>query len=154
MSTPSATHAPNSIFYGWRMVGTAFLAQGVAAGCTMYIFGLFLKPVADEFGTTRGALSVGIAVFTAAGGVISPFLGPLLDRGRIRLIMGAGVGTLALSLVLLSIAPSLWVLGVVAATLLAFASSAAGPLSASKLVANWFDALRGRALGIASTGTS
>ena len=68
--------------------------------------------------------------------------------------MGAGVGTLALSLVLLSIAPSLWVLGVVAATLLAFASSAAGPLSASKLVANWFDALRGRALGIASTGTS
>lgn len=154
MSTPSATHAPNSIFYGWRMVGTAFLAQGVAAGCTMYIFGLFLKPVADEFGTTRGALSVGIAVFTAAGGVISPFLGPPLDRGRIRLIMGAGVGTLALSLVLLSIAPSLWVLGVVAATLLAFASSAAGPLSASKLVANWFDALRGRALGIASTGTS
>ena len=154
MASPTATHAKPPIFYGWWMVAAAFLSQGVAAGCTMYIFGVFLKPVADEFGTTRGALSVGIAIFTAAGGVISPFLGPPLDRGRIRLTMGTGIGALALSLVLLAIAPSLWVLGAVAATLLAFASSAAGPLSASKLVANWFDAMRGRALGIASTGTS
>jgi len=154
MASPSATRAPTSIFYGWWMVATAFLCQGVAAGCTMYIFGLFLIPVSEEFGTTRGTLSLGIAFFTASGGLIAPFLGPPLDRGKIRGVMAAGLVALSASLVLFSVAPTLWVLGLVAATLLAFSSTAAGPLSASKLVANWFDARRGRALGIASTGTS
>jgi len=154
MTSPSATRAPISIFYGWWMVATAFLSQGVAAGCTIYIFGIFLIPVAEEFGTTRGTLLLGIMVFTAAGGLIAPFLGPPLDRGKIRGIMAAGLVALSASLVLIALAPSVWVLGLIGVTLLAFASSAAGPLSASKLVANWFEAQRGRALGIASTGTS
>lgn len=154
MTSPSATRAPTSIFYGWWMVATAFLSQGVAAGCTIYIFGIFLIPVAEEFGTTRGTLLLGIAIFTAAGGLIAPFLGPPLDRGKVRGVMALGLVALSASLVLIALAPSLWVIGLVAVTLLAFATSAAGPLSASKLVANWFEAQRGRALGIASTGTS
>ncbi|HJO24598.1 MAG: MFS transporter [Myxococcota bacterium] len=154
MTSPSTTRAPTSIFYGWWMVATAFLCQGVTAGCTMYIFGIFLKPVAEEFGATRGTLSLGIMIFPAAGGLIAPFLGSPLDRGKIRGVMALGLVALSAGLVLSAWAPSLWVLGLVIATLLAFASNAAGPLSASKLVANWFEGLRGRALGIASTGTS
>lgn len=141
-------------FFGWWMVAVAFLGQGLAAGSTTYIFGLFVKPVAEEFGATRGPIALGMSLLTLAMGVMAPFLGAALDRHSIRKIMAAGGLSLGLGFALLALAPSLLALAAVLMTLVAFGTAAIGPLAASKLVANWFEATRGRALGIASTGTS
>jgi MFS family permease len=95
-----------------------------------------------------------MSLLTLSMGVIAPFLGASLDRHSIRAIMAAGGLSLGAGFALLSLAPSLLALGLLLTTLVAFGTAALGPLSASKLVANWFEATRGRALGIASTGTS
>jgi sugar phosphate permease len=148
--------APGSsgLFYGWWMVAVAFLAQGLSAGSTTYLFGLFVKPMAEEFGTERGPISLGMSLLSLSMGVMSPFLGSALDRRPIRGVMAGGALAIGVGFVLIAAAPSLWLVGLVFTTLTAFGSIATGPLSASKLVANWFEATRGRALGVASTGTS
>lgn len=148
--------APGSsgLFYGWWMVAVAFLAQGLSAGSTTYLFGLFVKPMAEEFGTERGPISLGMSLLSLSMGVMSPFLGSALDRRPIRGVMAGGALAIGVGFVLIAAAPSLWLVGLIFTTLTAFGSIATGPLSASKLVANWFEATRGRALGVASTGTS
>ena len=142
------------MFFGWWMVAVAFLAQGMSSGSTTYLFGLFVKPVAEEFAAQRGPISLGMSLLTLAQGLIAPFLGVALDRRSIRATMTLGALAMGGGFALMAAAPSLPTLGACFATLIAFGSLAIGPLSASKLVANWFEATRGRALGVASTGTS
>ena len=136
------------------MVAVAFLAQGLSSGGTTYLFGLFVKPVAEEFAAQRGPVSLGMSLLTLVQGVIAPFLGVALDRRSIRVTMALGALAMGAGFALMAAAPSLATLGLAFGTLIAFGSLAIGPLSASKLVANWFEATRGRALGVASTGTS
>ena len=148
------TPAPPGLFYGWWMVAMAFVAQGLSAGCTTYLPGLFVKPMAEEFGSERGTISLGLSAASLTMGALSPFLGSALDRRPIRAVMAAGALAVATSFLLMASAPRLWLVGAAYATLTAFGAIAAGPLSGSKLVANWFEATRGRALGVASMGTS
>jgi len=46
------------VFYGWIMVAAGFLIELVTYG-SMYSFGVFLKPLAHEFGWTR-AVTAGV----------------------------------------------------------------------------------------------
>jgi hypothetical protein len=107
----AAATARAAPFFGWWMVAVAFLGQGLAAGSTTYIFGLFVKPVAEEFGAERGPISLGMSLLTLSMGVIAPFLGASLDRHSIRAIMAAGGLSLGAGFALLSLAPSLLALG-------------------------------------------
>jgi MFS family permease len=61
---------------------------------------------------------------------------------------------MAAGFALIAAAPALWLLGLLFEGVVGPGALAAGPLSASKLVANWFLRRRGLALGIAATGTS
>jgi sugar phosphate permease len=54
----------------------------------------------------------------------------------------------------MSFAPSLLSLGLLYGVFIGLGAATLGPLGASKVVANWFVQQRGRALGIASVGTS
>ncbi len=68
-------------YEGWLVA----LASGVGvfvsfASLLVYTFGIFLKPLSEEFGWSRESVSAafGIAAMTVA--VCSPLLGHLLDR--------------------------------------------------------------------------
>lgn len=84
-------------FYGWAIVAAAFAVTLLGFGCA-YTFSAFLKPLEQEFGASRGEVSL---VFSLAGflyfalGIIS---GPLADRFGARsmavlgmLLVGAGL---------------------------------------------------------------
>ena len=97
-------------YEGWRVA----IASGVGvfvsfASLLVYTFGIFLKPLAEEFGWSRAAVSAafGIAAMTVA--VCSPPLGYLLDRVSPRRILVpcmAVFGCAFASLALLT--PHLW----------------------------------------------
>ncbi len=95
-------------------------------------------------------------MFTAIGAVLSPLVGRALatGRGSIRVVMVCGAVAIGLGLLLVSRAPGLglataaFVLLVVPGTILM------GPLVGQTLITNWFEAARGRALGIVSAGTT
>lgn len=140
------------MFYGWRIVGVAALAQAVSVGSTFYLYGAFLKPLAAEFGASRLVVTIGLTLLILVQGAVGPFLGQAIDRGSVRSLMLAGVLVEAAGLALLSFATAIWQLGLAFVTAISVGSFLFGPLATATLVANWFVRRRGRALGIAALG--
>lgn len=140
--------------HGRHVVAAAFLTQGISTGATVYVYGVFLKPLTAEFAASRMSGALGLSAMYAIHAVLSPALGRALDRHSIRAIMIGGALLLSVGLVLLAATTALWQVGLVFALVIGCGSLMAGPLSASTLVANWFVTGRGRALGLAALGTS
>jgi MFS family permease len=142
------------MFYGWRIVAVTLLTGFASVGFLFYSYGVFFKALAAEFGGSRLGVAVGLAILNAVAAVFAPLLGRLLDRGSVRVIMCAGALWMALGFVLASRIADLWQLYVLLAVFLATGSAMLGGISGSTLVANWFSARRGTALGLSAMGVS
>ena len=86
-------------FYGWVIVMAAWLAMFVSAAA-ISSFSIFAPELEDEFGWTRGMLSLGFtlnAILMAVFGLVS---GMLVDRIGLRriVIIGAVIGGLGIAL--------------------------------------------------------
>jgi MFS family permease len=140
---------------GWRVAGAAGVGVFVSfASLLVFTFGVFLKPLAEEFSWSREAVSAafGFAAMTVA--VCSPGLGFLFDRfGPRRIIVPClaifGCGFASLSL----LTPHLWhlyatfvVLGVV--------GNGTAQMAYSRAVSSWFEERLGLALAIVMSGSA
>ncbi len=146
--------ARSGVFYGWWIVAVSFAAQAFAVGLTTYAFGLFQKPVAAEFDASFQEVGLGMTLMGVAGAIFAPFLGRALDRRSIRGIMVLGGVLMAGGFALMSVAPALWMLGLLFGCVVSPGMLALGPNGSAKVVANWFVRRRGQALGICAAGTS
>ena len=142
------------MFHGWRIVGIAALSQGLAVGTTFFTYGVFVKPLAAEFDAPRLVVVLGLTLLMLMQGIVSPFLGRALDRYSIRGIMVLGLILCAGGLFGLSVATSLWQIGLLFGSLIAVGSHMFGPLATSTLIAHWFVRDRGQALGVTALGAS
>lgn len=142
------------MFYGWRIVAVAAASQSLAVGMTFFCYGVFVKPLAAEFEAPRLAVVLGLTLLMLVQGLVSPFLGRLLDVRSLRTVMAAGVLLCAAGFAGLAFATSLWHVGLLFGSLIAVGSHMFGPLATSTLVANWFVAKRGQALGVTAVGAS
>ncbi|MBY0401031.1 MFS transporter, partial [Myxococcota bacterium] len=142
------------MFYGWRIVAVSAVSQAVAIGTTFYAYGAFMKPLAEEFGATRLAVTLGMTSMTVVQGLAAPFIGRALDRLSPRFVLAAGVVFEALGLGLLSQAAELWQAGLLLVTAIALGSTLFSTLATTALVGRWFIRLRGRALGLAALGSA
>ncbi|MCP4751903.1 MAG: MFS transporter [Proteobacteria bacterium] len=147
-----APDKPQRLFYGWVIVGVAFLIGFTQAGVFQNILSIFMKPMALEFGWNRSFITGAIAVGSLGGGLVSPFIGPFLDRHGPRKVAFWGILILSLGLVALSGLSQIWQL------YLFFGMGrliAVGLLSLVTVVciSNWFERKRGRAMGIAQLGS-
>lgn len=139
---------------GWRLVLGAFV--GTAGGFPslyFYTAGLFLKPLAAEFGWTRGQASLG-AIAILIGHVIAlPIAGRLVDRfgeRRIALLSGTGLSVCFLLLGSVTAGLTSWLALVL---LLSMASAGSNSVSYNRAVVRHFRLRRGLALGLALTGS-
>ena len=138
------------VFYGWVVVAAAFLVMFTCFGAA-YSFPAFFDPLSQEFGATRGTVSL---VFSAAGflyfalGAIS---GRLADSVGPRPVVGFGMACIGLGLIAASFADSL-------AAIIAFYGIGIGIgigfayVPAIGTVQRWFAAKRGQASGWAVAG--
>lgn len=154
---PSSTPAPPiaaGLFYGWVIAALCFLLLGLSQSTTQYLTGVFAVPLAEAFGATRaGVLFATASLMAIAGGTAAPLLGAWLRRSSIRRVMALAIGVMGAGFVALSCATALWQVAVIYALAMAFGTCAIN-LGANTLVATWFVARRGRALGFAAAGTS
>jgi OFA family oxalate/formate antiporter-like MFS transporter len=139
------------LFYGWVIVFATIFITLIIMG-TRFSFGVFFKPLANEFDLTRATTSSLYSVYmvlcafaTIAGGWALDRYGPRL----VFLIMGLFTG---LSLLLTSQANSLWQLYLSYSLLLSIGTAAFFPVM-NVTVARWFDKKRGLAIGITSSGS-
>ena len=138
-------------FYGWIIVGVAFLIGITQSGAFQPILAIFMKPMANEFGWSRSAITGSIAVGSLSAGLLSPFIGPVLDQHGARMTAFWGILFLSLGLVGMTFVSRIWQLylffgmgRMIAVGILLLAITVSVP--------NWFIRKRGRAMGIVSLG--
>ena len=138
------------LFYGWIVVGASALIICIGMGA-LFSLGVFLKPMADSMGWSRGAISSVALLNWIAMGLGSFFWGALSDRIGTRGVALSGGLLLGLGLVLSSQVQALWQLYVTFGFMVGFAVGAFyAPLTST--ATKWFTARRGLAVALVSSG--
>jgi MFS family permease len=136
--------------YGWIVVGASALIVCIGMGA-LFSLAVFLKPMAEAMGWSRGAISSVALLNWIAMGVGSFCWGALSDRIGTRAVAAAGGLLLGLGLVLSSQVQALWQLYVTFGFMVGFAVGAFyAPLTST--ATKWFTARRGLAVALVSSG--
>ena len=136
------------IHYGWWVTfGCALVVFGVAGG--QFSFGVFMGPMTDEFGWSRGTLSAAFGVTYLISGLMRPLAGYLADRYSPKWVALAGVLIMGWMLALISSVQALWQLYVLFAFMSFGVTLGTGPIL-TKIVSQWFLTRRGLTLGLVS----
>ncbi|MFC1903440.1 MFS transporter [Chloroflexota bacterium] len=139
------------VFYGWWIVGACFLLALYTGGVVYFGFTAIFEPIVSEFGWSYAQISFAASLRGLEMGLLSPFVGILVDRwGPRRLIFG-GVVITGLGLIVLSGTTSLGMF-YGAFALLAVGMSACTSVAMMTAVANWFRKRLGIAAGITASG--
>jgi MFS family permease len=141
--------APPDSAAGWRaLAGSGVLAMfGVSAlyGST---FGLFLLPLQQSLGWSRGEIAFALTLATLFTPLVAPLTGWVVDKVPLRPLILAGVVLQSLNFAAFSMMEgSVWVYYGLCLALMITAAGAS-LLSLAKLVQGWFDRSLGRALGL------
>ncbi|ADV83506.1 MFS transporter [Terriglobus saanensis] len=144
--------ASAGIFYGWWIVGAAFLNLFCAVGIIYYGFPVFYPAFVTSLGFTRAEVTQGFLLgFLVIGLPFGLLAGVLIDRIGTRWVILSGVGLVGLPLIGMGFMNHFWqyqllcIFEVIGYTL-------AGPIANQVLVAHWFHTQRGRAMGYAYLG--
>ena len=142
------------MFYGWRVVAGAFLAQLFVVGFFTYAVSLLVGPVREEFGVSLEQVMYSMTLATLLGLVLSPLAGVLIDRMPVRWLMATGGSIYGAGLYALSYADSIMSYILIFGVTVSIANAFSGSVCASAVIARWFTVNRGKAMGIAAIGTS
>jgi sugar phosphate permease len=146
-------HGRHRLFRGWWMVIVAIVGLTFSLPTALvYTFGVFAKPLAAEFKSSRGSIALAVSLLDLMAAFTLPGAGRLVDHYGARRVIVPSLLALVACLVGLSfLQPPLWHLYAlyVSAGVLAVASA---PVTYGRVMANWFDRKRGLALGLAGTG--
>lgn len=145
---------PRRIFYGYWLIGAAFIAQFVSVGIQGYVIGAFMTPMNDELGWTRAEFTIPRALGQFVGAFAGFVIGTHVDRYGARRLMLIGVTVLCASLLALSWIETLWQWIVLNGVLVTVGAVLTGNLVVNVTLAKWFVELRGRAVAFAAMGVS
>ena len=140
-------------YEGWRVAAASGVGVFVSfASVFVYTFGIFLKPLTEEFAWSRESVSAGFGVAAMTVAACSPALGYLLDRGHPRRIILPSIAVFGLAFASLSmLTPHLWHLYLVC-FVLGVVGNGTAQMAYSRAVSSWFDRRRGMALSIVMAG--
>ena len=136
----------------WGVVAASTVGLAFSLGTLLlYTFGVFVRPLAAEFGWTRTQMSGALAMSQYSFAVAAPVWGVLIDRLGVRAVLLPSVVFMALLVGSLSLLGSLWqyYLTFIAAS---FCAGGATPISYSAVLVRVFERRLGLALGLAFMG--
>lgn len=142
---------PPRLFYGYKVVAAGFVIQWVCAGI-FSSFGVFFKPLLNEFGWSRAALSGAASMAVMVMGATAMVVGHLTDRVGPRVLM-------AISAVLLGVGYlGMWKLGAQWQLYVFYGAAVGAGMSTHDVLtlstaARWFVRRRGMMTGLIKAGT-
>ncbi|HEX2230433.1 MAG TPA: MFS transporter [Candidatus Binatia bacterium] len=141
------------IFYGWYIVAVGILVHIAGTFSFSSTLSIFLKPITEELGVSRGAFSLIRTAEIGVAALLVPLLGPMVDRYGGRWLLVIGVLMESAGLLLSSLVQSFWQFVVVRCSLVIAGEALLGSLVINVTIAQWFVRKRGRAMAIANLGT-
>ena len=138
-------------YYGWIVVAVAFVTIAIGAN-SRTAFSLIFPPLLDETGWPRG-LTAGIFSFGFLVSIpLSAGIGWLIDRLGPGFVMPIGAWTVAVGLILATVADAPWRLYLTLGGLVVGGSISLAFIGHGAFLPNWFSRRRGLAMGIAASG--
>ena len=140
------------IFFGWFVViGAVIVTFGVSGA--QFSFGVFMKPMTEDFGWSRATLSLAFGITFMISGLLRPLAGYLADRYSPKMAVLAGVAVMGAILLLIPFIQNQAQLYVLFAILAIGVTLGVGPIL-TKIVSSWFYSNRGVMLGLVSGASS
>lgn len=140
--------------------GGGLVAAGTAIGLTVAFgpafiasFGLYVKPIASEFGWSRTDVTAIYSLVTIMGALGTPLLGFMLDRGGSRPVIVASSIALPAALMVVPVLPPSYAAFLAAGILLGLISIIASPTAYVSLLPQWFSSRLGMAVALAMFGS-
>ena len=134
------------------VLGVVFLTEFAGAGLGGITIPLFFAPMAEDTGWSLTQLTGSVTAQGIAGLVVSPLMGPLIDRIGARKVMLFGATVAGLGMLALMWVQAIWQFWVLYAIIGALGMGELGRLTGTVSVAKWFVRQRGRTMAIATGG--
>ena len=150
MTVATKTVKSSRFFYGWNIISVFVVGGFLGAGTSQLFMGVMLKPITQDLGWTRTAVTGALTVGTIVAGLLSPIFGRLADRFGPRVLVTVGALLVSTAYFMLAGLSALWMFYLAYILGRSMASINLGGVVAMTAAANWFRRKRGRALGLVS----
>ena len=155
MSQPESAGARTSLLTPVVILIAAAVACAMLANGLRASFGLFLAPITAEHGWTGSGFAFAIALQILLNGATQPLWGQVADRFGGRTVLAIGAVLYSIGILGMALADGLPLFTFFAGVVLGIAVSAAGmPTISASLTRLLSPAMRGRAVGLGTAGTS
>lgn len=142
----------SKIFYGWWIVAGCFLLALTGIGISINCVSVFFKPVVESLGFTRGDFSFYFTISALSMMLAAPFMGKILTKYNIRVVMTICTILLTASFLMYSRCTTLLQFYLCSVGV-GIGSAGTHVIPVSLLLTNWFKKKRGLAFGIALSGS-
>ena len=149
---PAQEQSKQAFFYGWYIVGVGFLSYLVCSFNLSSTLSVFVKPLTEDFGVSRGMFSLLRTGEILIGGILAPLIGPLVDRYSGRWLMAIGALAAGTGFLFLSQAKEFWQFLLLRWSLVTIGGAFMCSMVVTVTISRWFIRKRGRAIAIASLG--
>jgi MFS family permease len=139
--------------YAWLIVVVTFVTLITTAGFRATP-GVLIVPLHDEFGWSRGTISLAISIGLLMFGLTAPFSAALMDRFGVRRVMLVALVTIAGGSSLTTVMTAAWQLVLLWGVVVGSATGALSVPLAATIATRWFSSRRGLVTGILSASNA
>ncbi len=142
----------SKLFYGWWIVLAGGLISGAGVGILINCSGVFIKPVTEALGYSRGGFTLYTTIQSIVAMVSVPIYGEIFRRFSIRKVMLIAATYCCAVYFCLSFATQLWHFYLLGA-MYGLANSCITIMAVGTLINRWFYEKKGLAAGLAFSGS-
>ncbi|MER7487114.1 MFS transporter [Streptomyces sp. NPDC126497] len=137
----------------WFVAAVTFVTI-IGAAAFRAVPGLFIDPLHEEFGWSRGTIGAAVSVNLALYGLTAPFAAALMDRYGIRKVVAVALGVIALGSGLTVWMTAAWQLLLCWGLLVGLGSGSMALAFAATVTDRWFTERRGLVSGILTAASA
>ena len=141
-------------FYGWIVLAVAGACNAMSWGAGGASFSVFMQPMSQSLGWSRTILTGAVTAQHLLNLVVTPILGPFIDKygGRVIIAIGAIIAAVAYTLMGNISAP--WHFYILYTVAFALGLNELGAGVTTTVVSKWFVRMRGRAIALSFIGNN
>jgi predicted MFS family arabinose efflux permease len=133
--------------YAWLIVLVTFVTLITTAGFRATP-GVLIVPLQQEFGWSRGTISIAVSIGLVLFGLTAPFSAALMERFGVRRVMLVALVTIASGASLTTVMRAPWQLDLLWGVVVGSATGAVSVPLAATVANRWFESRRGLVTGI------